>query len=368
MAIDQKLQRELEAGAQPHCDISRKPRNYRLYAAILGVFLFAFGVTTGVAVSQQLPISQALSSETIQNYLSKTFGTDFLDKFRGGQQDSKSDETTMPETSPEEETSSKATTGSKATVSTTIWQPAIGSTWNYQLSLPPTALQLANPSKYQVWGIDLFDTPISTIKTIQASGSKVVCYFSAGSYEPNRNDSSKFLASDKGSALGGWPGEFWVKYNSQNVRSIMQARLDIAKAKGCNGVDPDNMDAYNNANGWGATQQDTIDYITFLSTEAANRGLAIGLKNSLEVVSDSVVGMVQYSVNEACSQYNECNTLAPFKTAGKPVFNVEYPKGTLSNLLAVTGTKKTKFCTDPTSGGISKIFKNRNLDDWIQLC
>lgn len=367
MAIDQKLQRELEAGAQPHCDIRRKPRNYRVYAAVLGVFLFAFGVTTGVAVSQQLPISQALSSETISNYLSKTFGSDFLDKFRGGQEASKSDEA-ITELAPEDDSSSKATTGSKQAVSSTIWQPAIGSTWNYQLYTPPTDSQMKNPSKYQVWGIDLFDTNTSTIKAIQASGSKVVCYFSGGSYEPNRNDSSKFQASDMGSALGGWPGEYWLKYNSQNVRSIMQARLDIAKLKGCNGVDPDNMDAYNNDNGWGATQQDTIDYITFLSTQAANRGLAIGLKNSLEVVSDSVVGMVQYSINEACSQYNECTTLTPFKTAGKPVFNVEYPKGDTINTNSVTGTKKNKACSDPTSGGITKIIKNRNLDDWIQLC
>lgn len=340
MSSDKKLQLELEAGAQPHCEIRKKPRTYRLLAAILGLFLFSFGMTTGVAVSQQLPIPQTYQTEIIQKYISQTLQTEFFQKYLKAPQPKRQ----------------------------TLWQPAVGSTWNYQLYLPPTAAQLANPAKYNVWAIDLFDTPVSTIKTIQASGSKVICYFSAGSYEPGRPDSQNFTASDKASALGGWPGEYWLKYRSTNVRNIMKARLDLARTKGCNGVDPDNMDAYNNANGWGATQLDTVNYLTFLSTEAANRGLSIGLKNSLEVMAASVVGLVQYSINEACSQYTECNVLAPFILTGKPVFNVEYPKGETISTSNVSNKLRIKSCNDPLASGLSKIIKNRNLDDWMQSC
>lgn len=327
MSSDKKLQLELEAGAQPHCEIKSRPRNYRVLAAVLALFLFSFGMTTGVAVSQRLPLPHTFQADIIQKYL-------------------------------------KAPQTKRAA----LWQPSVGATWNYQLYLPPTPAQLANPSQFNVWAIDLFDTPNTTIQTIQNSGSKVICYFSAGSYEPGRPDSGRFTSADKGAALDGWPGEFWLKYKSNNVRNIMKARLDLAKSKGCNGVDPDNMDAYNNNNGWRATQQDTIDYITFLATEAANRGLSIGLKNGLEVVNNSIANMVQYSINEQCTAYSECEMLAPFIAAGKPVFNVEYPKGDTSNSNPVSTRVKNRMCNDPDATGMSKIIKNMNLNDWIQTC
>ena len=146
----------------------------------------------------------------------------------------------------------------------------------------------------------------------------------------------------------------------------MKSRLDLAKSKGCNAVDPDNMDAYNNANGWGATQQDTIDYVKFLSTEASNRGMSIGLKNSLEVV-DQVKDVVQFSVNESCSSYTECDMLQPFISAQKPVFNVEYPKKS-NNYNNVQARTASKICGDTEANGFSRILKNQNLDTWIQTC
>lgn len=96
------------------------------------------------------------------------------------------------------------------------------------------------PTDAEVFDIDAFETEASTIALLQAQGRTVICYFSAGTYEPYRPDSSSFTASDKGPALPDWPDERWLKVTSPNVRKIMTARIQMAAEKGCDGVDPDN--------------------------------------------------------------------------------------------------------------------------------
>lgn len=96
------------------------------------------------------------------------------------------------------------------------------------------------PTDAVVFDIDAFETDASTIAMLQSQGKIVICYFSAGTYEPYRSDSGSFLASDKGAALPDWPDEYWLKVTSSNVRKIMTARIQMAASKGCNAIDPDN--------------------------------------------------------------------------------------------------------------------------------
>jgi Glycoside-hydrolase family GH114 len=123
-------------------------------------------------------------------------------------------------------------------------------------------------------------------------------------------------------------------------------------------------DPQNNDNGLGLTTTDSINFLTFLSSKAAAAGLSIGLKNAGEIVS-KVLPVVQFSVNEQCVQYSECSTFAPFVSAGKPVFHIEYPSETNSATAA-------QFCG--TSGkaagasGFSTVIKNLNLDGWVKYC
>jgi hypothetical protein len=119
----------------------------------------------------------------------------------------------------------------------------VGSKWQIQLSEQINVDSSLDPT-VEIYDIDLFDTPQSSIDQLHALGKKVICYFSAGSYEPDRPDSAQFTASDKGNVLDGWPDEYWLNINSANVRSIMSARLTLAVSKGCDGVDPDNVDGY----------------------------------------------------------------------------------------------------------------------------
>ncbi|MBY4733638.1 endo alpha-1,4 polygalactosaminidase [Cupriavidus pauculus] len=198
------------------------------------------------------------------------------------------------------------------------WMPSVDDTW--QLQLQGTINTSYNAA---VFDIDLFDTPQATINALKAQGKRVVCYFSAGSSENWRPDFSKFKAADMGNALDGWAGERWLDTRSANVRAVMMARMDLAKSKGCDGVDPDNVDGYTNKPGFPLTAATQLDYNRFLATQAHARGLAVGLKNGVAQLSD-LASAFDFAVNEQCFQYNECSGYSAFTVQGKPVFNVEY--------------------------------------------
>jgi hypothetical protein len=128
----------------------------------------------------------------------------------------------------------------------------------------------------------------------------------------------------------------------------------MAKSKGCDGVEPDNVDGYDNSNGLGLTEQDAIGYDQFLATEGHARGLSVGLKNSLGLVS-RLVSSFDWALNEECLKYSECDSLAPFISAGKAVFHCEY------------GTSTNGIC-DKVPQGFSTIVKNLNLDAFRLAC
>ncbi len=105
----------------------------------------------------------------------------------------------------------------------------------------------------------------------------------------------------------------------------MVDRMQLAKEKGCDGVDPDNVNGYENDTGFDLTYEDQLDYNTFIAEKAHKLGLLVGLKNDLNQIED-LVDYFDFSVNEECHQYNECDLLMPFVEEGKPVFNIEYDK------------------------------------------
>lgn len=148
----------------------------------------------------------------------------------------------------------------------------------------------------------------------------------------------------------------------------MAARLDRAQKLGCDGVDPDNVDGYGNDNGFGLKKQDSVNYINWLAGEAHSRGLAMGLKNAGDVIPE-VLANVQWSVNEECANRNECDLYASIARAGKPIFHIEYPKGSDRNDNEdVDPEEKRRHCEFSNSGLFSTVLKNIILDRWVQRC
>ncbi|KAK5109409.1 hypothetical protein LTR62_007075 [Meristemomyces frigidus] len=249
------------------------------------------------------------------------------------------------------------------------WQPAPRTTWNYVLS---HRVHLYHPTidSAQVWIVDLFDTTAEDVATLHARGKKVVAYFSAGSYENWRPDATASAASDLGGGLEGWEGEKWLDVRRARVREIMRKRIELAAEKEFDGIDPDNIDAYDNVIGLSLTKQDAIDYLLWLATEAHSRGLSIGLKNGGDI-AEKVVGRVQWCVQEQCVQYGDEAEYEMFIEQGKPVFHVEYPKGedagseSQNDEQDFTGEKLEKIVR-AREMGFSSIVKNVRLDQWVQ--
>jgi hypothetical protein len=203
-----------------------------------------------------------------------------------------------------------------------IWKPKPGLSWQWQLSgAVDTSINA------QMYDIDMFAISPAVMQKLHADNRAVMCYFSAGTYEPDRPDSAQLAATGLGTVLDGWPDERWVDIRSPAVRAIMKARLELAVKQGCNGVEPDNVDAFDNENGLGLTAQDQLAFNTFLATEAHARGLSIGLKNTLALIPQ-LVGLFDWALNEECEVYSECAALQPFIAAGKAVFHCEYTDGT----------------------------------------
>ncbi|KAH7086049.1 glycoside hydrolase superfamily [Paraphoma chrysanthemicola] len=253
------------------------------------------------------------------------------------------------------------------------WTPKVGDTWQIVLSHPPSISSAPTTTpNVTIFDVDLFDTPKVTIDSLHTLGKKVICYFSAGSYEEWRTDAKDFKPEDLGKELDGWPGEKWARLGSQNLRGIMKKRIEMAREKGCDGVDPDNVDGYQNDNGLGLTANDSIVFMQYLSSVTRPLNMSLGLKNAGSIIS-GVLPLVDFSVNEQCVEYNECSKFAAFIDAGKPVFHIEYPAGDgdLQQSVETNGfsedTRK-KFCNGEGTKGFSTVLKKMELDGWVEYC
>ena len=129
----------------------------------------------------------------------------------------------------------------------------------------------------------------------------------------------------------------------------------MCRSKGFDGVEPDNVDGYANDTGFPLTGADQLAFDRMVAALAHRRGLAVALKNDLDQVPQ-LVGDFDFAVDEQCAEYQECDELTPFITAGKAVFEAEY------NL------PRSAFCGPARRLGFSAVLKRLSLDAWRQAC
>ncbi len=200
-----------------------------------------------------------------------------------------------------------------------LWKPQPGTTWQWQLTD-----EVNTSYDVEMYDIDLFDVPQEIIDELHDDGRIVICYFSAGSWEDWRDDASDFPNEILGQTLDGWEDERWLDISQiELLEPVMIARLDLAVEKGCDGVEPDNVDAYNNETGFDLSYENQLAYNIWLAEQAHKRGLSIGLKNDLDQIED-LVEYFDWTLNEECFFFEECDLLLPFIEANKAVFGVEY--------------------------------------------
>jgi len=231
----------------------------------------------------------------------------------------------------------------------TWYKPEVDASWHWQLNG-----KINMNRDVDVYIIDLFDTTVSQIKELHKKGKKVIGYFSAGSYEKWRSDSKNFSKASLGKKMDGWD-ERWIDIRNKSVRDVMLKRLDLAKKKGFDGIEADNVDGYVNKTGFPLKSKDQLNFNIFLAKEAHKRGLAIALKNDVDQIKE-LEPYFDFHINEECHQYDECDKTLPFIRASKPVFNAEYTK-----------KRSKKICKSAKQKNIQTLILPLELDDSFRM-
>jgi hypothetical protein len=247
----------------------------------------------------------------------------------------------------------------------------------------------------------------AAFNTLKASGKKVICYFSTGAFETYRADASLFpgtwgsrndrtdpytlqqipyngpsaYASQDvigqqtySSADTQFTGEHWLNIREANwnyFAPIMFARLEVAKRIGCDGVEGDQNNVYDNDTALRITQAESLRWYREIYYQTHIRNLTAISKNGIEITSQQVnftnPSSIPYCttvpgicepdgvLNEECEQYRECQLLDPAISKGLWVGQVEY-RGT-----------RTSVCTDANAKGRMTMKKPENYSVTSQI-
>jgi hypothetical protein len=228
-------------------------------------------------------------------------------------------------------------------------------TWQWQLA----GEEIDTSFDVDVYDLDAFDTAAEIVASLHLQGRHVVCYINAGSWEEWRPDAADFPDEIIGNEYEGWPGEKWLDIRRIDILGpILQARMDLCKAKGFDAIEPDNIDGFQNETGIPLTAGDQLRFNRWLAAEAHARGLAIALKNDADQAPDLVADF-DFALAEDCFDQDWCELLLPFLQKGKLVLDAEYTD---------TGITLDEFCPQAKALGIQAILKHRNLDAWRRAC
>jgi hypothetical protein len=201
-----------------------------------------------------------------------------------------------------------------------IWRPKPSTRpWQFQLQG-----KIDTSIKAPVYEVDGFDTSAATVRKLHSQGRKVICYFSAGSWENYRPDRGQFPKSVLGRKYDGYPDERWLDIrNYRKFAKPLVGRFRMCARKGFDAVETDNVAGYQNPTGFPLTAADQLEFNRWLARQAHRFGLSIGLKNDPSQARQ-LVRDFDFAVVEECFQYNECGPFRSFIRAGKAVFAVEY--------------------------------------------
>nr|WP_249375048.1 endo alpha-1,4 polygalactosaminidase [Streptomyces sp. I05A-00742] len=231
------------------------------------------------------------------------------------------------------------------------WKPSPRTLWQWQLDG-----KVDTSVDVPVYDIDGFENDAETVGKLHADGRKVICYINVGAHEDWRPDKDKFPESVLGEKVEGWEGERWLDIRRTDIlEPLMAERFDMCRKKGFDAVEPDLTEGYRNKTGFDLTADHQLAFNRMIARLAHQRGMSVGLKNDLDQIPE-LVGDFDFSVNEQCAEYGECDKLTPFVKNGKAVLHVEYK------------LTPDKFCSRSKELGLSSMQKKLGLNSWRLPC
>ncbi len=203
------------------------------------------------------------------------------------------------------------------------------------------------------------DAPSSSdLAKLRERGVEPICYISVGTWEEYRSDAGDFPDAVLGNPLPDWPGERYVDVRAPALVAIMKARLDACAAKGFQGVEADNIDAFENNSGFGLTREDSLTYIRDLAAHAKRLGLSFGQKNATSLAAD-LAEELDFLMVESCFEYHFCDEVAPYLKLDKDVLAIEYEDA---------GLDWTAIRAEAKARGLHLLLKQREVSAGGKAC
>ncbi|MFD4576552.1 endo alpha-1,4 polygalactosaminidase [Streptomyces sp. NPDC058417] len=217
---------------------------------------------------------------------------------------------------------------------------------------PKVVLPKANATfDYQIGGAY---TPAKGVTAVSrdrsakpAKGLYNVCYINAYQAQPdalswwNKNHPDLVLRDKaKRPVIDEDWGEALLDTSTADKRTrlakVVGAWVDGCAKSGFQAIEPDNLDSYERSGGR-LTKAQNSAFAKLLADRAHAKGLAVGQKNTVDLLKDSKKVGFDFAVAEECGQYNECGDYA--KTYANRVFVIEYEDSGFSRACSGFGTK-----------------------------
>ncbi|KAJ3120722.1 hypothetical protein HK100_012677 [Physocladia obscura] len=265
------------------------------------------------------------------------------------------------------------TTTSNSAATIGFWQPTVVASANgWQWQLAGSSVDTSIP--VSVIDIDVYQTnPTIFITSAKPHYSRVICYCNVGTLEVGtgnsayRPDQAAFQAitpSILGNENPSASGEYFINIKSSAARSLMLARFQFMAAAGCDAIEPDNQDSYENdessdVTGFSLTAIDALDYLKWFTAEIHSLGMAAGLKNNgplFETNGSTMLPLFEFALVEQCAA-QKYFPYDSFVTSGKPVYAAEY-----------NFPKESAYCASLLAHGYTGIIKNNALDAKVYQC
>lgn len=182
-------------------------------------------------------------------------------------------------------------------------------------------------------------TPASGVKVISrdrsakpAKGLYNICYVNAFQAQPDalswwQENHPGLILKDKNNHTvmdENW-GEALLDTSTgakrNELAAIVGRWIDGCAKSGFQAVEPDNLDSYERSKGL-LTKTDNSAFAKLIVQKAHAKGLAIGQKNTAEMLSEHTKTGFDFAVAEECAEYNECGSYA--KAYDNRVYVIEY--------------------------------------------
>lgn len=199
------------------------------------------------------------------------------------------------------------------------WRPTLAERrFDIQLTEP---LNLSRPA--DVLALELFGTGRERLERLRVRNVATVCHIAAGIWENWRPDARDFPQAALGRSPTGWYGQRWLDPRHPALRSILEKRLDLCRARGFDGVLFAGLDGYVRDSGFNLRPDDQLAFDRWLAAAAHARGLAAGILGA-GGLAPQLASLFDFLVEDRCVAEGDCTATKPFLEAGRPVYLIAY--------------------------------------------